>query len=1030
MKKNFLRCFLVVLSLWVYAGLSAEAQNRTYTGSVTDTEGASIPGASVTVKDQAKGTVTDIDGKFSLEVAPDVKVLVFSFLGMKAQEVELGETTVLNIVLQADLVGLDEVVVVGYGSQKKVNLTGSVSTVKIDSKLTSRSLATLSSGLSGLMPGLSVNQNTAMAGKTDGTTLLIRGMGSVNDSKPLIVVDGMPDVDINTVNMNDVESISVLKDATSSSVYGSRAANGVILITTKTGKGQDKTKINYSTSYGVLQPIKTAEFMADYPRALTLSQRMQSVGIAPAQFNYQNGTIDQWMALGMIDPLRYPNTNWWDVVLRDGSITTHDVSATGGNDKSNFFVSLGMMDNKGLQINNDYTRYNARFNYDNKLNYNMSVGVRFFGTWTNALASASDGFIALDQAAGTGLNMQFSPAGITPYDPITGYYGGAMALGESSQANNPLTASTLGLNHTDRQEANSNIYWDWTPIKGLVAKIDYSLNYHNQFKWSAATPAKAYNFQTNAFSGREYQGENSPVSNETKTGHKTQLNGRLSYNTKIGENQEITALFVYSEEYWFNRSQSGSRNDRYHASLHELDAALTNVVTANGWSNEQGMKSYIGRLNYSLFERYLFEASVRRDASSKFIGDYQYGFFPSASLGWRFTEEAFMKSLTGSWLSNGKFRASYGGLGNNSGVTEYEQKEALTTYNYMVNSISDRGFVNKKMINPDLSWEVTNVLDLGLDLGFMNNHLTVEFDYYDRLTTGMLRPSDMSIFLTGAYDAPRKNIGDLRNRGVEGNITWQGTISELNYTVNLNGSYNATVLEKWNEPLNAASNRDGNPIFINMPYGFTYTFLDNGIAQTWQDVYNNTPQGLAPGDIMRKDVNGDGRISDDDKVAYTNSQRATPTTNYALNTSFSWKMIDLAILFQGAAGRTEYWNNVYNTLNPDADRFSYSWDHWNKTWSVENRGGEWPRLGGSASHNNTEYWLDDLSYLRLKNIQLGVKLPSNLLKKIHFDNLRIYGSADNLLTFTSFRGIDPEAKSAEDVYPMTKSFTIGLNVSF
>ncbi len=1013
---------LMVLIPLLLAGYWVGAQNKVYSGTVTEENGTSIPGVAVVVKGQNIGTVTDIDGKFSISVPPDATTLVFTFVGLKPREVTLGAKTTLSVTLVADIVGVEEVVVVGYGTQKKVNLTGAVATVKIDDKITSRTLSNVSSGLTGLVPGLAVSQNTGMAGKND-VSLLVRGLGSLNNANPLIVVDGMPDVDINRVNMNDIESISVLKDATSAAVYGSRAANGVILITTKSGKGQDKTRINVSSSFALEHPTKAYSFMADYPRALTLHQRLAAVNTLRSNYLFKDGTIDQWLALGMIDPLRYPNTDWWKIMMRDGQVQNHNVSASGGNDKSNFFISIGMMDEKGLQINNDYSLYNARFNYDYKIRPDMNIGVKFAGNWSKYVYALEDGFTDDAPTNTGGFDMQYAIAGITPYDPVSGHYGSVMAYSEDLQAYNPYTIYVNNLNRQNRQEANVSGYLDWSPLKGLTARVDYALNYYNQFRWTAAIPNQSYNFQTASFGSRFYVGNNAGVANYTNTGYKTQLNGRLNYNLTIKQNHELSALFVYSEEYWYNRYQMSSRNDRLHPSLHEIDAALTDIMGTGGNSNNEGLQSFIGRINYNGYDKYLFEANFRYDGSSKFLKGRRFGFFPSASLGWRFTEEDFMKPVTGGWLNSGKLRLSYGGLGNNSGVERYEQQETLTAATYMIGGLITKGFVYSQMVNQNLSWESTNILNIGLDLTFFDNRLTSEIDYYNRLTVGMLRESDMSFHLSGAYNPPRLNIGELRNTGIEGNFTWRDKIGSFNYSVNLNASFNSTVLEKWNEFLGKGD------IFLNMPYHFLYSYQDIGIAQTWQDVYNATPQGASPGDILRKDLNGDGRITSEDRKAYPRIQRDRPTTNFAMNISGAWKGFDLTVLLQGAAGRKDYWINIYNNVNFGAQRYASTWSHWENPWTWENRDGEWPRLGGNANREQTTFWLDNLAYLRLKNIQMGYTVPKRWIEKAGIDNVRIFVTAENLATITKFRGLDPEKTgNASDAYPLNKSYSFGINI--
>lgn len=1005
-------------------GLSAPAWSQIpITGRVTSAEGGeSLPGVNVVLKGTTEGTITDFDGKYTISVPSQDAVIIFSYIGHVTQEIVVGDRSVIDITMAPDVKTLNEVVVVGYGTQEKVNMTGAVSAVKIDDKISSRALTNVSSGLSGLVPGLSAIQSTGMAGK-NGAELIIRGMGTVNDASPLIVVDGMPDVDINRLNMNDIESISVLKDAASAAVYGSRGANGVILITTKSGKGAEGTSINYTGSYAHTVPTKAYEFMADYPRALTLHQQRAAVNTLRSNQLFKDGTIDQWMALGMIDPLRYPNTDWWDVITRNGQLQNHNLSLSGGNDKSNFFISLGMMDEKGLQINNDYSRYNARFNYDYKVRDNMNVGVKFSGNWSKWAYALEDGFTD-DTENTAGFDMQYAIAGITPYDPVSGFYGGVMAYGEDPQAYNPYTLYVNSLTNENRQEVNPYIYFDWTPVKGLTARVDYSMNYYNQFRYNANMPNRAYNFQTQSFGSRVYVGENAGISNVTNTGYKTMLNGRLTYKTRIAENHDLSLLAVYSEEYWYGRSQSSSRNDRLHPSLREIDAALTDVVSAGGNSSTEGLRSYIGRVNYTAFDKYLFEASFRYDGSSKFLPGSQFGFFPSVAVGWRFTEESFLQPLTESWLTSGKLRASWGSLGNNSGVGRYEQQETLDDNHYMIGGDIAKGFVYEKMVNLDLTWETTTVKNIGLDLGFLNNRLTAELDYYDRFTTDMLRGSQMSIHLTGAYNAPRTNIGELRNRGVELNLSWRDAVGRVEYLVGLNASHNQTRLEKWNDYLGLGS------IFLNMPYQFVYTYEDMGIAQTWEDVYNATPQGASPGDLLRKDLNGDGRIDGNDRRAHSDLQRYRPTTYFGLNGAVSWKGIDLTFLFQGATGRKDYWINIYNNPNFGSSRYASTWSHWTEPWSVENRDGSWPRLGGPGSNTEaTTFWLDDLTYLRLKNIQLGYKIPNFLLEKVHLKNVRLFASAENLKTWTSYRGLDPEkAGHASDAYPLNKSYSVGINI--
>jgi TonB-linked SusC/RagA family outer membrane protein len=1001
-------------------------QQRTVSGKVTDSDGQPLPGVTVVVKGTTTGTVTNTDGNFSLTIPNDAETLQFSFIGMRTQEVSIDDRTSFTVVMEIETIGLEEVVAIGYGTQKKVNLTGSVSAVKVDEVMTSRSVGNVSTGLTGMLPGLSVSTNTGMAGRNN-VSLLIRGVGTVNNAEPLIVVDGMPDVDINRINMNDIESVSVLKDAASSAVYGSRAANGVILITTKTGKGVEETRIRVNSSYSVSQPVKAIAFMPDYPRSLSLTNTAAAWHIRPQNFVFKDGTIDQWMALGMIDPLRYPNTDWWDVIMRDGTTLNHNVSAQGSTDRSNFFVSGGVMDEKGLQIGNDYSRYNTRFNYDYKLRHNMNIGTRFAANWTNYEFSLSEGF---NDDGSAGDDIQYAVAGITPYDPETGHFGGVMAYNESAQAYNPYTRYINQKTFRERQEINPSIYWDWSPAEGLTARIDYAINYYHEFSKSAPIPNRSWNFQTEQYGARVYVQPSAGVSNTMNNGYKTNFSSRLNYFTVIKENHEISAMAVYSNEYWHNRRLSGSRNDRLHPSLTEIDAALEDVQSASGNLNTEGLESYIGRINYVGFNKYLLEANFRYDGSSRFSEGSQYGFFPSASVGWIFTMEEFISPFTDQFMTIGKFRFSYGGLGNNSGVGRYEQKETLETNNYIIDGNIVKGFVNSKMINLNLSWETTYVMNIGIDLGFLDNRLTTEIDYYDRLTVDMLRPSEMSLHLTGAYDAPRQNIGELRNKGIEGNFTWRDNFGALKYTINFNASHNRNRLEKWNEYLGRGTT------FINMPLDFLYAYEDIGIAQTWQEIYNYAPQNARPGDIIRLDLNGDGQISGEDRKAYPQWTTNRPNTDFALRSNFVWKGIDLGIFFQGSAGRRDTWLNIYNATTIQEARQAMTYEHLTHPWNHDNRDASWPRIverniSDAGSNRNTQtFWLDNMTFLRLKNVQLGYNIPRQAISKIGLNDIRVYFSGENLVTFTKYRGLDPEKQGdPNDAYPILKSFTFGINVT-
>jgi TonB-linked SusC/RagA family outer membrane protein len=459
---------------------------------------------------------------------------------------------------------------------------------------------------------------------------------------------------------------------------------------------------------------------------------------------------------------------------------------------------------------------------------------------------------------------------------------------------------------------------------------------------------------------------------------------------------------------------------------------MVSSPSTSGYASTEGLVSYVGRLNYTLYDRYLLEANFRYDGSSKFSEGHRFGFFPSASIGWRVSEEHFFIPLK-SLISQAKIRASYGSLGNNTLNSNIlsdrgEQQLVLTNTNYVINGALVKGFSNTKMVNPELSWETTTVLNLGLDLGFLKNKLTAEIDYYDRLTTGMIRPSDFSTLLSG-YSAPRKNIGELRNRGVELNLNYTGRTGEVRYNVNLNAAMNRNKLEKWNEFLSKGW------IYLDMPYHFAYGYEASPyLIQSWNEIYNAPYQSasyMAPGDILLLDINGDGQVNSEDRTASFARYRDRASGQYGLTLQTEWKNFDFTALFHAASGRWDYWLDSFNNVSPSADRFGFQTLHWYDTWTLDNREASLPRLAtGSGGRNRDEssFWLDDASFLRLKNLQLGYNMPKKWLKKISLDYVRLYLSAENVFTLTKWRGVDPDKYRDNDPYPLSKTYSIGLNI--
>ncbi|MCQ2184651.1 MAG: TonB-dependent receptor [Bacteroidales bacterium] len=1014
MKSGFGRTALSVILIFCPVVLSfAQRQVR---GRIIDELGEPVIGAAVVQEGVSGGTVSDIDGNWSLTLSGSGKAtLVFSSLGYENVTREIGNSeNEVKVVMTSQSTVLDETVVVGYGTQKKVNLTGAVSAIKVDEEFTERPVANISSGLAGLVPGLAVAQASGEAGNNS-AELLIRGMGTVNDASPLIVIDGMTDLTLDRVNIEDVESISVLKDAAAASVYGARGANGVILITTKSGKSAQKTSVKLSTSCAVTQPTNTFHFLTDYARVLSAQQRRQGISAMLSDLNFKDGTVDEWLAMQMVDPALYPNTDWWNEITRTGLLIKANVSASGKTDASNFYVSGGYQKENGQFINNNHDRYNLRFNYDYKIRKSLDIGVRFDGNWTKT------------QSAQTG-NLWTAISGIYPYDASSGRYGGAMAYGESVDGiNNPLAMLNSTITKKNRQEANVSAFINWRPVKGLTLTADFYVHYYNSFSSYAPMPTgAAYNFQKKEDTALVFIPSSAGIENNSATGWKTQLNLKALYQKTFARHHDFSAMFLYNEESSFSRSMMASREERIDPSLTEINAALKNIQSTSGTSARSGLRSFVGRVNYAAFNRYLFEVNARADGYSRFTRGRQWGVFPSVSAGWRFTEEPWLKSvLSPKTMNLGKLRVSYGSLGNNTGVANYQQLNTLNATNYFVGGTIVPALVSTKIINEGLTWEKTTIFDAGLDLAFLNNRLSFEGDFYNRLTEGMIQSSDASLMI-GGLSTPKRNMASLVNRGFELNLTWKDGTKDFHYSANFNISYNASMLLSWNEYLDTGS------IWVGMPYNFTYNYIDTGyINQTWMDTYLQSQQSKFPGDLLLTDVNGDGIVNRYDMVASPQFNQDRPTTNYGINFQCGWKGLEFSMLWQGTYGRVANWRTSYNDFNFPTTGYAVTQDHINNQWSYDNRDGGWPRAGGgqaTANMETTSYWMDDMSYLRLKSLEISYSLPKRWMEKIKFSGIKFYLSGSNLLTFTKFRGLDPEKANINDLYPLNRSYSFGINI--
>lgn len=934
-------------------------QSITIKGKVTDKDGEPLPGVSVVVKGTTTGVMTDVDGAYSIQVPGRQSILVISYLGFTAQEHTVGDKTTIDIKLEEESTILDEVVVVGYGVQKKVNLTGAVSTVS-NTKLESRATTNLSSSLSGLVSGVTVRQSSGKPGD-DGASIIVRGVGTFNSSyrSPLIIVDGS-EATMSSVNSEDVESISFLKDAASASIYGSRGANGVILITTKKGKKGQSPKITYT---GILSNTKMSgkafKFESNYAEYMEMANRWYTNTKWDAATKYTQEDIAEWRGAETKDPngidnpygvpnyLAYPRTQWVDYLFPSSSSQKHNVSAIGASDNTNYLLSFSYLDNPGMLDNTGVNEYSGRINLETKINKFLKVGTQTYASFQKR------------EPGSTSLTYIFQniPA-ITPYHD--GLYG--LPVDGSSGSN--LLASVVNTGGSyDQTRLNTTWYAGINIIEGLSAELryNYQTSFHEQATYSKKIDRK--NFRTGEISLGTASTDATTTRANTRYWNNT-MTGTLNYLKTIGDH-DFTVLLGAERYYWNVKGFSAKRTGLLDLSLPDFTAALDKLDPVLGGTAEQdyGVISYFGRLNYAYKNRYLLEANFRRDGSSRFGPDNRWGTFPSFSAGWRLSEEKFMEG-TKDIFSNMKLRASWGKLGNTtSGYYEWQANYGSVKYSFDGN-IYD-GLRQSKIANPLLHWEAVTSSNIGLEVGFLNNRLTLEADYYSRTTKGIL--ASPSVYMTmGTISAPTTNTSDMRNRGMDFTLNWNDKIKDFQYSVSANFTFNKNAIVKYkgkfkegwvtDENGNKAwvTNRgdvadiSGNTIRVEghmfdeyyiwarhkgngniyLPDGVTpdpHGGPRDGMIRTKADldwvramlaytdangnkVYNFNNQsvgqsgGLWYGENIYADINGDGMYGTNNNDRFFTGKSAMPKFTYGLNISASWKGFDLNMTWAGSAG--------------------------------------------------------------------------------------------------------------------------------
>lgn len=988
---------------------TASIKNQMVTGKVVDAKGEPVIGATIMEKGTTNGTITDFDGNFTLNVS-DNAVLEVSYIGYKHQSFNARAGKNLSITLQEDSEILDEVVVVGYGTQKKVNLTGAVETVKGDI-ISKQPVAQASQALIGAVPGLTAIQESGQPGE-DKASLRIRGMGSISASNdPLILIDGV-EGDINSIDGNDIENISVLKDAASAAIYGSRASNGVILVTTKRGK-EGKMSINYKNYFGWSNPTNLPSYLGalDYLKYTGSDQE----------------TIDAYREGMKTNPDKYPDTDWVDLLFSETNFQQyHNINVNGGSDKAKVLASISFTDQGANIVNYGFKRYNGRFNSDFKISDKFDINFDLSFSRSDQKSSNA----TLEQI----VRETFR---IAPIYPAI-YSDGSWADGFSG--GNPIAQVRAGgYSKKTHNEFRGLLKLNYHPFDGFNVSFMYAPSYEDVYtKRASKTFEQVIDFDTKTI---RKKGDPNSFTQTNERPFNQSLNFVVSYSKDI-KDHSISALAGYELVKYNYETFSAGRQYYILQDYEVINAGSEEYDYNSGTATQNALVSYFGRINYGYKNRYLLEANIRRDASSRFAKGNRVGIFPSFSAGWRLSEEPFLKNASN--LSNLKIRASWGELGNQEIGNDfpYTSSISLDDAKYLIGGKIVNGAVQKIMANKDIKWETTATTNIGFDLGLFNQRLTLIADYYIRKTKDILL--NIPVPAVTGLEAPIQNVGNVENRGWDLTLGWEDRVSDFNYGIRLN------VSDVKNEVTNLGGSNtiiNGNSIIqLGSPINSIYGYETIGIFQNEEEIKNAPTQfgTLKPGNLRYKDQltvdtdgdgifdSGDGIINADDRVILGNP---FPRYSYGIDLNAGYKGFDLAISMQGVGKRDVLLGGdlVYPLFNAGKIQ---EW-HVKECWSQDNTNAKFPILEATSFGSNdvqaSSTWLFNASYLRVKNITVGYTIPRHLLSKVGINNLRLYFSGQNLLTFDKLpKGIDPliPNDSQGAIYPISKSFTFGLDVSF
>ena len=1009
-----------------------QQQNLKVSGVVTDEAGEPLIGVSVLVKGTTLGNITDLNGRFSLDV-PEGSILEISYIGYKTQSIK-AQREPMNIVLKEDAQKLDEVVVVGFGTQKKVNLTGSVSAVTGDD-ISKRPVANAAILLQGQIPGLRVNQGLGQPGG-EGTSFRIRGQGTFSSagSDPLILINGVPG-SMTNLDPSVIESVSVLKDAASAAIYGARAANGVILVTTKQGAVGDKVHISYHGNVGLHTPTKLYDRVTnsvEYMELANLAWKNSGTGkqYTQDQINLYRNNVG--------DP-QYPNFDWQDYMFRTAVVQTHNLSMAGSTEKTTYNVALNFVDQPGTMRGFKYRKYNATIDLTARITNFIKVGTYanlMYGETEQPRQGQNDAFLSTLSQAPT--YMPWLPDDGTG---IRRWTSSAYSF-ESHNKNMPAIIGDNAMKRDNNFDINAQLWLEINLAKGLTwyTKGAARLQSNKSKDWRGST-TYTYDYHTGERSSELDKGGLGLSVGDGRRFY-TNLYSYLKYDLSLVDNAHNFSLMVgYNQESEKYETLNAYRKD-FAFDLPVLNAGGTADWSNSGGEEEWAIQSLFGRFNYDFKERYLFEANMRYDGTSRISDENRWGVFPSFSVAWRATEEEFIKNLNLNWLNNFKLRGSWGQLGN--------QNIGLYPYQAMISGVDDYpftktsdgviiGYQQTAYANRNIKWETTTITDIGFDLQVFDG-LSVTFDWYKKTTDDILRSSQVSSLL--GLSAPTVNNGSVENKGIEvalnyANMVKGGTFRGFRYNAGVYFDRSRNKLTEFGaEEIGSYSiKREG------LPYDEYYmlecigVFADQAEINASPKQFNDNTQ---PGDLKYKDISGpdgkpDGVIDNYDRRTFSGR---FPGFEYGINASATWKGFDLSLIGQGVADK-KYYTTDWG-VQPFMQGSSPNKDYIKHMWTEENPYGAkhpklyWQDMGGGKNTRPNSYYLKDASFFRLKNVTLGYTLPRVWPEKANISKVRIYFSGDNLLTLTPYKGLDPERNGdgRDAIYPQNRIYSFGLNVEF